>query len=757
MQLAPIFLALFFYWNARWKPSTLNTISCDLSSYQPQPGLKASIKEDTLQIRWEGDDGKELELKMGIERGVPTIYKLSEREPGHHWTTIVEHIVPEFRVVSGVRRITQQQTEPLKQLGIPLTTALLDSLKWDAFWDAPLYISENPPLSHQNSIPAAKPFANHPGMPRQGEEVLRSAGKYHCTMCKVKTNGSRLEVIFPGISLGLFEGYLQFDVFKGSNLIRQMAVVRTKESSVAFKYDAGLKGFSITDSSFVTWRDLADHSQKYFFGGLVNDREVPIKSRARVIAAQWNGGALAAFPPPHSFFWARESEQNLGYSWYRKDSDHSFSFGIRQAELEEDPEYYHNFALYNARPGKWQRLPVFYYISSENGHDAIEQTLRFTHGDRFKSIPGYKVMGHHYHVGLVQRLKDQGGLHQRLNDVGTMKAAGIDIFSVIDGARGPGRHDRGDAYLTDLDNYYQAAHAQSDKGFLLMPSDENSTGGRKPILGGHYDILPSKPIYWRPDRKPGQPLFEDHQNFGRVYNLGTPSDLMVMTENENVLISMPHPRTKRSTGYPDAIKDSLYFLHENYFALGYRWGMGIDGSERRLGEYRFLKLWNEVNNWMAQKGRKPKFALAISEARSDKGHRGKPPYDDVYGMAPVNYVQIEKVPSVDDMSSIVNALKDGRYFVTSGEVLIPSYSVTHADSVWQIVAEVHWTFPLEFVEIVSGDGEKIFREIIPTTELQPFGTKTFTLPFDARGKKWVRFAAWDVATNGAMVQPVNLN
>ena len=26
--------------------------------------------------------------------------------------------------------------------------------------------------------------------------------------------------------------------------------------------------------------------------------------------------------------------------------------------------------------------------------------------------------------------------------------------------------------------------------------------------------------------------------------------------------------------------------------------------------------------------------------------------------------------------------------------------------------------------------------------------------FDATGKKWVRFAAWDVAGNGALVQPI---
>jgi hypothetical protein len=32
----------------------------------------------------------------------------------------------------------------------------------------------------------------------------------------------------------------------------------------------------------------------------------------------------------------------------------------------------------------------------------------------------------------------------------------------------------------------------------------------------------------------------------------------------------------------------------------------------------------------------------------------------------------------------------------------------------------------------------------------------FSIPFDAAGQKWVRFAAWDSAGNGALVQPVKL-
>ena len=478
-------------------------LDCDLSGYRAQPGLTAAVAGDVLTVTWDGDEGSEVRLRFAIDSGTPTIREMTIRPAGGHWRVLATDVRPAFRVVSGVRRVTQQQTEPLEQLEVPLTSEKLNEIKWAAFWDAPLYISDEPPRSHASSIPAAEPFANHPGMPRQPEEVTRATARYRATGCEVRTNGARIEITFPGVEAGIFAGRLHYDVFKGSNLVRQMVIAKTDHPSAAFKYDAGLSGLPVQDSARIVWRDLAGYDQDYKLGGPVDGAPTVVKSRNRLIAAELEDGAIAAFPPPHSFYWARESEQNLGYSWYRKDSSETFAFGMRQAELEEDPEFYHNFALYNARPGTWQRMPVFFYISPGSANDAMAAALAFTRGDRFKPLPGYKVMGHHYHVGLVARLGDEGSFDQRLNDVGTMKAIGMDIYSIIDGARGPGRHDKGELFLKDLANYYEAARRQSDKDFLVMPNDENSTGGRPPFLGGHYDILMSKPVYWRPAARAG--------------------------------------------------------------------------------------------------------------------------------------------------------------------------------------------------------------------------------------------------------------
>jgi hypothetical protein len=90
-------------------------------------------------------------------------------------------------------------------------------------------------------------------------------------------------------------------------------------------------------------------------------------------------------------------------------------------------------------------------------------------------------------------------------------------------------------------------------------------------------------------------------------------------------------------------------------------------------------------------------------------------------------------------------------------VLIPSFSVEGTGNQRTIRVEVDWTFPLDFVEVVWGDGKTVDRQVVSAADLPAFGKKLFEIPFNAAGQKWVRFAAWDVARNGAIAQPVKLN
>ena len=727
-------------------------LPCTMTGYKALPGLSAAVTDNTLALTWEGDKNQDVRLRLTLANGTPTIRDLSVRAKGGQWATIANNVTPEYEVVSGLRRATDQQLKPLKDLGVAITPEILDRIRWEAFWDSPLNVPGDD-VAHGGATPPVAGIANQPGLPRKPEEIKRASAVYQVRACDVKTNGTRLEVSFPGVKLGVFDGRLEYTIYKGSSLIRQAIVAKTEEKAVAYKYDAGLKGLTVQPKTQMLWRtNTSNQWVDYQFGGAKNDSIVPLKTANRIIAAEMPGGAIAAFPPPHNFFWARETEFNLGYSWYRKDSDTSYAFGVRQAEAEEDPSWQghgpedrrQNFALYSARPGTWQRMAVYFYVSPDSGQATIQSALAYTRDDRYKAIPGYQVMATHFHTGMVRRLQQLGGLDQTIPDFDLMKGAGVNVFAPIDGGGG-GAAGRGDR-LKNLENYYAAAKKHSDKNFLILPDEENTAGN----LGGHTDFVLSHPVYWTPTRAEGQPFVEDHPTYGRVYHVGSRDEALEMAKRENMLIFMPHPRSKGSTGYPDAVKDEPHFTHENYRGIGFRWGMGVDGSETRLCEYRCLALLDDMNNWVADRPTPPKYAFAITETYQ------KAPGDDIYANNPVNYVKIDRVPTGDDWSPIVNALKRGDYFWTSGEVLIPSYAVEGAGAQRTIAADVEWTFPLEMVEVVWGDGQKTDRQIIPATDLPAFGKHKFQIPFDATGKKWVRFAVWDSAGNGAFVQPIKL-
>jgi len=122
----------------------------------------------------------------------------------------------------------------------------------------------------------------------------------------------------------------------------------------------------------------------------------------------------------------------------------------------------------------------------------------------------------------------------------------------------------------------------------------------------------------------------------------------------------------------------------------------------------------------------------------------------------VNYVKLDRVPGFEDWSAVNRALRAGEFFVTTGEVLIPHWSVDGRGNKRDVVADVQWTFPLNFVEAVWGDGQQVGRKIVSATDQPPFGSRRFRIPFEATGKKWVRFSVWDSAGNGAFTQPVHL-
>jgi hypothetical protein len=813
-------------------PSKADALRPDLSQYKAAPGLSASIAGDALIVTWEGD-GLDGRLTFAIRDGAPTIRELAARRKRGAWIALVSNATAAFRVVSGLRRMTNQQLDPLAGIGIKITPEILERYKWEAFWDAPLHIPGSEP-AHGDCTPPQRGVLDQPGLPRNPEEVKRASAVYRVQSCAVRTNGARLEISFPGVELGVFSGRLQYTVYRGANLLRQEVIASTREPSVAYKYDAEIGGLAAQEGTRAAWRDITNSAREIRFGDTASGGPITVVSGDRILGVETGGGSIAAFPPPHNFFWARETTFNLGYNWYRKDDATTFAFGVRQAEEEASgqggEDRRQNFALRSARPGTEQRMPVYFAISLGSAESAMEAAAAFTRSDHFRALPGYQVMATHFHMGLAAKAARAVAPDGKVADLEVLKAAGINIVGPIDAAvtaasapvvaSGPGgvvddpqwlqwtrglgapaawivdeaiafagvtRADLGlppsgppvavaaqpapgrggaspartaasysapgaapDPYRGEA-NYYETARRQSGPSFVVMPNTELLRGEVARDLGGHSDMLISHPVYWTQGRAPGTPLMEGHPVYGHVYHVGGVEDMIEMAHRENILIYMPHPRSKGSTGFPDAIKGSPHFLDASYRGIGFRWGMGLDGSEQRLCEYRCLPLWDEMNNWVADKNTPPKFMQAISEVYGENYG------DDIYANNPVNYVKLDRLPPPGEWGPIVDAMTRGDYFVTSGEVLIPSCSVEGGGARRKVVADVEWTFPLEFAEVVWGDGVHTGRQIVSATDLPPFGRHRFEIPFDARGKKWVRFAVWDSAGNGAMAQPVKLS
>ena len=57
------------------------------------------------------------------------------------------------------------------------------------------------------------------------------------------------------------------------------------------------------------------------------------------------------------------------------------------------------------------------------------------------------------------------------------------------------------------------------------------------------------------------------------------------------------------------------------------------------------------------------------------------------------------------------------------------------------------------VRTMARDGKTVGRQTIRATDLPPNGSHRFSITFDAAGKSWVRFSAYDSAGNAAFAQP----
>ncbi|HIA48403.1 MAG TPA: hypothetical protein EYN96_10660 [Candidatus Hydrogenedentes bacterium] len=681
---------------------TVEAAPMDLSAYDPACGVSIRHQDETLVVHWKTPEGAtELTLNLSGQGAVVSSIAVAS---GEEKPEII------LRDADPVTVLTLAERDLKKQNG------------WTIFFD---HVDRKPRQSGPLSL------------------TLKGA--------VVRSMGQRCVIDLDGLEGQGFAGKLRFTLYAGCDLIHVQAVVTTEKDSQALLYDAGLT-YAPDDRSTV-WIGLDDKLHRAKAGEQV---AAPEKVRHRTIAVETETGSVAIFPPPHRYFYPLDEAYNLGFTWRGNNYlNHVSGFGIG---IRQDPQGDNRWVpWFNAPPETEHKLGVFWLPSRDGGEKLFERVKAYTHGDRFAKVEGYKTFTSHYHIEHTTQLIDareeskSDGVPPALEKpefVEVFKNAGVQIVHLGEFHNRLGRERRSPRKaFALLKTLHDECARLSDEELLLLPGEEPNVH-----LGGHWISFFPNPVMWSLGRPKGKPFVEEHPDFGRVYHVGSAEDVLELMEREDGLMWTAHPRIKSSTGYPDSYRDKPFFKSDRY--LGGAWkAMPADLSRDRLG-WRVLDLLDDSANW----GTKKQIVGEVDIFQVDRT-------TEFYAHANINYLRLDRVPEYKDgWAPVLNALRDGAFFISTGEVLMPSFTVggkasgetlkLNSSGPTILKAKLTWTFPMAFAEVIIGDGKTVERKRIDLSETSAYGEHTVELPVDLSSKTWVRFEAWDVAANGVISQPV---
>jgi hypothetical protein len=688
-----------------------DAIAVDLSGYDPECGISVRHEESLLNVRWPLGEGEHGKLLIDLEAGHPLIASLGgDPRDGVGTLPVLRGVDPVTLLTVGTRGAPP---------GRPPTMSVFNT-----FFDTP---------------------ANRPHQTERVRLDLKRA--------RVTSHGPRVAIVLGDLSCGAFRGELHLTVYAGARLLHVETVVRTGEPDRAILYDTGLAGPSPGWRHFA-WMDT--EGQWHREAATPDTKDRPLKVRHRALVAEAEGGSVACFPPPHQFFFPRDLTDNQSVVWLgrgHRGLEDRPAFGVRQTETGGG-----SFVPWiNAPPGTDQRLGVFYLLSGGDAQEALREVLRFTHGDRFPELPGHVTFTSHWHMAIAMAaIEEQARGQDRTTPdfVRMFKDMGVKIVHLAE-FHGDGHpQDPGPLRIPELQAMFAECQRLSDPSLLFLPGEEANVylGIAKPGQHpGHWLYLFPKPVYWTMRRAAGEPFAEEKAPYGTVYHVGDRGDLLRLLEREHGLAWTAHPRIKASSWAPDAYRQEDFYRSDHW--LGAAWkAMPADCSQPRLGS-RVLDLFDDMANWGDRK-----YVLGeVDVFKLDHTH-------ELYGHMNVNYLKLDRLPRFDEgWQSVLDTLRGGRFFVTTGEVLIRDFQVggkssgetlsLNANEAPELRLDLEWTFPPRFVEVISGDGTKVYRERHELLD-GAFGRRELRLRPELRGRRWVRVEAWDIAANGAFTEPV---
>jgi hypothetical protein len=555
----------------------------------------------------------------------------------------------------------------------------------------------------------------------------RHAAALELKSVRAESAGKRTSISFSRLSAGPFTGELVARIYAGSPLLHLEAAMGLEEKLVAYVYDFTLEG----DWKTIAWKDnVADR-----FARETPGREPrPVGVRHRAIFAESEAGTVGVFPPPHAFFFPRDHTDNFQFAQAGKGR-----FGLRQ-----DPDRKNAFVpWFDAPAGRVQRMHAFVHLFPGKAEEALERVKRYTNGDAFRPMDGRLTFTSHWHLRLTAA--EIAGKSRAPEAVKVFKAMNVNLVHLAEFHGDAGMHkpnDPGPKRLPEIHAMFELCRKYSDDRLLLIPGEEANMQLNQPAPkgqhAGHWVYLFPKPVYLTLVRPEGAPFEEEIAPYGKVYHPGNEAEMAEVLRREKALAWTAHPRIKASFACPDSYREKDWYQGETW--LGGAWkAMPADLSHPRLG-VRVLDLLDDMNTW----GQRKYAHGEVDTFELDSTH-------ELYGHMNVNYLRLAKMPSSDDWSPVLDALRRGDFFVTTGEVLVHAFEAKEGE----VVADLEWTFPLAQVELAWWDGSAVGRRTVRLDETAEFGRRTFRFPLpELQGARWVRLEAWDAAVNGAFTQPL---
>ena len=268
----------------RATPLLLSAISCfaatvplDLTKLNPGP-ISVTAETGSAVVAWDDADGRPWRATFSLDPKTPLITSICV-----NGKIVLEKAQPIHSVETGKRRGG-----------------------WDAFFDFP---------------------PSHP------EGTTRYRADFNLTKATATSEGDRVEMVFEGLKMGIFEGTINYVFFPRSRLIQQVAVAATDEPDTAYFYDAGLR--MAVEKDRRPGNNMATEVLYYDTEGQLTtarpqgSERHPLAVRHRTIATQSGQGSIAVFPAPHQYFFARDYSTNMSNLWATAWRG-NVSLGIRQ-------------------------------------------------------------------------------------------------------------------------------------------------------------------------------------------------------------------------------------------------------------------------------------------------------------------------------------------------------------------------------------------------------------------------------------------